>query len=421
MPRRYAPSGSTAHLRLLTPADNSRLAAFSHASFDMARNSARSGLMPATLPLGHIRGIPLGLHFSWFIIAGLITLSLASRFRDTHPEWSLAVIWSVSVLTAVLFFATLLAHELSHAVVARRRGLPVRSITLFALGGIANIEKDATTARTEFLVAIVGPLVSFAIGFSCIAMARALGWSMDEAGAGIAGSVLGWLGSINVLLAVFNLIPGYPLDGGRILRALLWGVYHDVDRATRNAARVGQIVAGVFIAWGLLQFFGGAGFGGLWLAFIGWFLLMAAQATSAQVSMSEALRDLRVADVMADDCPTVDAQTNLQGIVDDVLLRTGRRCVVVKRDGRVLGLVTAQEVRTADRTQWSHITAADVMRPLERMKTVEPTTPLSDALKVMAGEDINQLPVVVDGRLEGIVTRGHILQLLQARTELKAA
>jgi Zn-dependent protease/predicted transcriptional regulator len=377
--------------------------------------------MPATLRLGRIGGIPLGLHYSWFIIAGLITFSLAGHFQDTHPNWSLTLIWSISSLTAVLFFGTLLAHELSHALVARTRGLPVRSITLFALGGIANIEKDATSAKTEFLVAIVGPVVSFGIGFGCIGVARQLGWSLDNGAAGVTGSVLGWLGSINVVLAIFNLIPGYPLDGGRVLRAVLWAIYKNVDRATRNAARVGQAVAGIFIAWGLFQFFGGAGFGGLWLAFIGWFLMMAAQASYAEVSMNEALRDVRVADVMANDCATVDPQVNVQGLVEDVLLRTGRRCVLVKREGRVLGLVTPHEVRSVERARWAEVTVGEMMRPLDQLRTVAPATPVSDALKVMAREDINQLPVVVDGRLQGIVTRGHILQLLQSQAELKAA
>ena len=378
--------------------------------------------MPASLHIGRIAGVPLHLHFSWFLIAGLITLSLAGRFQQTHPAWSPALVWTIAAVTAVLFFATLLAHELSHAAMARARGLPVRSITLFALGGVATIEKDATSAKTEFAVAIVGPITSFAIGFACLLAARALGWSMDDDGTGgIAGAVLGWLGSINVLLAAFNLIPGYPLDGGRVLRALLWAVYGSVQRATRNAARVGQAVAVGFIAWGLLQFFSGAGFGGLWLVFIGWFLMVAAQASYAEVSMHEALREVRVADVMASDCSTVDPDLNVQALVDDVLLRTGRRCVVVQAGDRVLGIVTPQEVRSVDRTRWGALTAGDVMRPLDRTRTVEPTAPVSEALTVMAREDIHQLPVVVDGRLEGVLTRAHVLQLLQSRSELKAA
>jgi Zn-dependent protease/CBS domain-containing protein len=381
--------------------------------------SRSADLLPATLRLGRIAGIPVGLHFSWFIIAGLITLSLAGHFQQTHASWSAAAIWSVSAATAVLFFATLLAHELSHAFVARARGLPVRSITLFALGGIAQIQKEATTATTEFLVAIVGPAMSLAIGFGCIAIAGHLGWAVDDGGAGVIGSVLGWLGSINLALAVFNLIPGYPLDGGRVLRALLWAVHKDGERATRIASRVGQVVAGLFIAGGLLQFVLGAGISGLWLALIGWFLMMGASASYSQLSIATALRDVRVADVMTDDCATIDARTTIAEIVDDILLRTGRRCVLVTRDDTVVGLITPHEVRTVNREQWHTLTADEAMRPLRSVQLVEPGTPLADALTTMVREDVNQLPVVTAGRLEGVVTRSRILQLLQSRSELR--
>jgi Zn-dependent protease/predicted transcriptional regulator len=314
---------------------------------------------------------------------------------------------------------TLVAHELSHALVARARGIPVRSITLFALGGIANISKDANSAKTEFLIAIVGPITSFVIGFVAIATAQWIGWTPDG-GTTVAGSVLGWLGSINVLLAIFNLIPGYPLDGGRVLRAMLWAAYKDGDRATRQAARIGQLVAGLFIAFGIFQAFTGAGFGGLWLAFVGWFLLVAAQAAYAQVSVTQLLRDVRVADIMANDCVAVDERTNLRSIVDDLMLRTGQRCVMVQRDGRVLGLLTPGEVRSVDRSQWMELAARDVMRPLDRLRTVTPDTAVSDALTTMARDDVNQLPVMDDGRLEGIVSRGQFIRLLQARSELGA-
>jgi Zn-dependent protease/predicted transcriptional regulator len=384
----------------------------------MNGSKARDTLLPSSINLGRVAGIPIGLHYSWFIIATLIALSLASHFRLTQPEWSTGLVWGVSLVTAVLFFVTLLAHELSHAWVARARGLPVRSITLFALGGIANIEKDANTAKTEFLVAIVGPIVSFAIGFAAIAVAMSMGWSAQDGTGSVVGSVLGWLGSINVILGAFNLIPGFPLDGGRVLRAILWASYGDGDRATRHAARVGQVVAGLFIAVGVFQFFAGAGFGGLWLAFIGWFLLMAAQATHAQVSVTQMLRDVRVGDIMANDCAMVDAGTTLRSLVDDLMLRSGRRCIMVQDDHHVLGLVTPREVRDIDRTRWVEVTARDVMRPLDRLQTVTPDTAVSDAFTAMAREDVNQLPVVTNGRLRGIVSRGQILQLLQSRAEL---
>jgi len=374
--------------------------------------------MQASIRLGRVAGIPIGLHYTWFIIAALITTSLAAHFRQTSPDWSVPLTWGTAAFTSVLFFATLLAHELSHAMVALAKGLPVRSITLFALGGIAQIEREANSAKTEFLIAIAGPIMSFTIGFTCIGAARALGWSLEEGGTSVAGAVLGWLGSINVLLAMFNLIPGYPLDGGRVLRAILWGIYGDGNRATRNAARVGQAVAGLFIAFGIVQFFAGQGIGGLWIVFIGWFLLMAAQASYAQVTITEALRGLRVADVMASECDTADAAATVKSLVDDVVLRTGRRCVMVTSDGTVRGLITPHDIRGLDRERWADVTLGEVMKPVDRLKAVTPETPVAEAFTLMAREDVNQLPVMAGGRLAGMVTRGQVLQILQARSEL---
>jgi Zn-dependent protease/predicted transcriptional regulator len=387
----------------------------------MAEERPRGGILQASIRLGRVWGIPLGLHYSWFIIAALITFSLAGHFTASQPEWGAGLTWGIAALTAVLFFVTLLAHEMSHAVMARARGIPVRSITLFALGGIAQMERDADSARTEFWVAIVGPITSIVIGVGAIAAAGALGWSVEAAGGGgVLGAVLGWLGSINILLAVFNMLPGYPLDGGRVLRAILWGFYGDGNRATRAAARTGQVVAGLFILFGLVQFFFGAGLGGLWLAFIGWFLLSAAQASYSQVALTEALRDVRVADLMSSDCVAVEPATTLQSLVDDLLLRTGRRCIMVSRGGEVQGLVTPNEVRGVERERWPEVTVREIMRPLDRLRTVSPETSATEALVTMAREDLNQLPVMRRGHLEGFVTRGHILQVIEARSELNA-
>jgi Zn-dependent protease/predicted transcriptional regulator len=385
----------------------------------MGNGRDRGAILQASIRLGRVAGVPVGLHFSWFIIAALITFSLAAHFSVTNPDWAVPLVWSTAAFTAVLFFVTLLAHELSHAIVARARGLPVRSITLFALGGIAQIDKEANTARTEFYIAIVGPITSATIGIVCILAAQAMGWTV-EGGAGVAPAVLGWLGSINILLAAFNLLPGFPLDGGRVLRAVLWAIYKNADRATRVAARTGQFVAGLFILFGLFAFFTGAGLGGLWLAFIGWFLLSAAQATYAQATITEALRDISVAEVMTNDCVMVDERTDLQSLVDDLILRRGRRCIMVARNGQILGLVTPNEVRRVDRVRWPETTARDVMRPLETLKTVSPDTPVAEAFATMAREDVNQLPVVSAGHLEGFVSRGQILRLIESRAELRA-
>src|SRR5713101_5319520 len=221
--------------------------------------------MRAQIKLFRISGIQIGLHYSWLLIAVLIVFSLAGQFAATNPQWGANIIWGVSVLTALLFFATIVIHELSHAMIAKARGLPVRSITLFALGGGAQIEKETSDAKTEFWMGIAGPITSALIGVICLSIAAGIGWTPARDHQSPWAAMLGWLGVINIALAVFNMIPGFPLDGGRVLRAILWWITADASRATRIATGVGQIIAFAFIILGLFRFFNGAGFGGLWL------------------------------------------------------------------------------------------------------------------------------------------------------------
>jgi Zn-dependent protease/predicted transcriptional regulator len=374
--------------------------------------------MFAQIRLGRLFGVEIGLHYSWFVIALLLVLSLSAHFRQTQPSWNDAVVWSTALVTGLLFFGAIVLHELSHALVAMSRGLPVRSITLFALGGVAQIEREAADARTEFWMGIAGPLTSAFLGAGCLAVAAVFGWSPAATPGSPALAVLVWLGYINLSLALFNMVPGFPLDGGRVLRAAIWWATGDASRATRIAARVGQLVAFAFIMIGVVRFFGGAGLGGLWIAFIGWFLLNAAGATYGQSEVAERLRGVRVGDVMARDCVTVPGSTSVQELVDEYLLRTGRRCFVVVVDGRVAGLVTPTEVKQLDRALWPQTAVSQMMRPLGDLRTVSPQTPLSDSLETMARSDVHQLPVVSDGRLEGVITRGNILSFLRTRAEM---
>ncbi|HTS49032.1 MAG TPA: site-2 protease family protein [Bryobacteraceae bacterium] len=374
--------------------------------------------MKSNIRLGRFFGIEVGLHYSWFLIAFLITMSLASQFHQTNADWGETVIWSVSVVTAVLFFAGLLAHEMSHALVARAHGLTTREITLFALGGVAQIEREPSDARTEFWVGIVGPFSSAVIGVICFLIAYGAGWQMGATPNTPIEAMFFWLGYINLMLAAFNMIPGFPLDGGRILRAIIWWSTGNAEKSTMLAARTGQAVALLFIAFGIFRFFGGAGIGGLWIAFIGWFLLQAAGASYAQVALSARLKDVRVSDVMDRDCTTVDGHLNVQNFVEEYLLRTGRRCYVVAQDGHVEGLVTPHEIKAIERPRWPYTTLHDIMRPLDQLHTVTPYTPVMEALETMGRDDVNQLPVVAENHLEGVVTRAHVLQFLQTRAEL---
>lgn len=374
--------------------------------------------MQAQVKLGRIAGISVGLHYSWFIIALLITLSLAEHFRTATPRWSSTVVWSAAVVTGVLFFVALLLHELAHSLLAKTRGLRVRAITLFALGGVSQIESEASDAKSEFWIAIVGPLTSLAIGLVCLWIARLTGWLPGTEPSVPAIAVLLWLGYINMMLAAFNMIPGYPLDGGRVLRALIWWITRNADRSTQLASQVGQAVAFIFIFLGLYRFFLGANFGGLWLAFIGWFLLDASRSSYAQVAVMTGLRGRPVADIMERDCPTVEGHLTLKDFVDEYLLRTGRRCFIVVQNHNVSGLITPHEIKQVDRERWPLTSVQSVMRHLDQVRSVTPDTPAIQALEIMTREDINQLPVLSNGHLEGIFSRGHVLRFLQTHAEM---
>jgi Zn-dependent protease len=374
--------------------------------------------MQAQITLGRLFGFQIGLHYTWFLIALLIIFSLAGHLWATHAAWGRAVIWGLAIVTALLFFAALIAHELAHAVVARARGLSVRSITLFALGGVAQIEKEATDAQTEFWMGVAGPIMSALIGGVCLGLAWLVGWPLWAEPVTPLLAMLVWLGYINLALAVFNMIPGFPMDGGRVLRAVVWRVTGNAVRATRIATRTGQVVAFGFIVLGLLRFFGGAGFGGLWIAFIGWFLLSAARASSAETELRESMRGVRVGEIMVHDCPLVDGHATLQTFVEDSLLRTGRRCFLVAEGEAIAGLITPHEVKAVARERWSSTTVYDVMRPLDQLRTVTPDTPVTDALEMIGQDDVNQLPVLANGRLLGMISRDHILRYLLTRAEL---
>ncbi len=374
--------------------------------------------MHAQIKLGRINGISIGLHYSWILIAFLITLSLIGHFHAVMPHLSDPVVWAAAVVTAVLFFVALLLHELAHSLLAKAKGLRVRSITLFALGGVSQIEEEAPDAKTEFWIAIVGPLCSLAIGIICLLLARLSGWRTGVEAQTPVAAVLLWLGYINFMLAVFNMIPGYPLDGGRVLRAVVWRINHNPVRATELAARVGQGIAFVFILLGLFQFFVGKNFGGLWLAFIGWFLLDAARSSYTQVELLEELRGRTVADIMDRDCPTVESHLSLQDFVNEYLLRSGRRCFVVVQDQRLVGLITPHEVKHIDRDRWQQTSVQSAMRSMPKLRTVTPETPAIQALELMSREDINQLPVVAGGTLQGIFSRSNIIGFLRNRAEV---
>jgi Zn-dependent protease len=329
------------------------------------------------------------------------------------------VVWATAITTGLLFFVTIILHELSHAIVARARGLPVRSITLFALGGVAQIEKEAGEPSTEFLMGIAGPIMSALIGFICLTLAWMLGWTPFETPGSPLLATLMWLGFINFSLAIFNLIPGFPLDGGRVLRGIIWWLTGDGTRATRIAARIGQVVAVAFIVLGIIRFFMGAGFDGLWIAFIGWFLLEAASASREQLDVNERLRGVNAGDLVERDCFIVDGHDNLQNFVNKYLLRTGNQCFLVRDGAGIEGIITPYEVIETDRARWRDTTVEEAMRPLDKLPAVAPDTPITEVIETMEREKINEVPVSRQGTIEGFITLGGVMRWLQTRAVLE--
>ena len=371
----------------------------------MGRNAIR---------LGSVFGVELRIDYSWFIVFVLVTWTLAVQvFPGSHPGWSLAAYWGIGVATAMLFFVSVVAHELAHSFVSQAHGVPVKDITLFIFGGAAQITEEPKRARDEFFMALAGPatsLVAAAI-FGAI-------WFVSRSGSEVLNALSGWLASINVSLAVFNLIPGFPLDGGRVFRAVVWSITGDLRKATAIAATLGRVVAYLFIFVGVWQVFSGNVGNGLWIGFIGWFLENAATTSYRRVALQDMLKGHTVREVMREDCSPVPPQLTLDLLVDQVMLPTGRRCFPVVEGEVVRGLITLHRIKQVPRGRWPQTHVRDVMIPESELKTVKPDDELTLVFDRMTSEDINQFPVMSDGRLLGTVGRDNILAFLRTRQEL---
>jgi len=371
----------------------------------MAQPAQGSGIR-----IGRIFGIPIFLHTSWFIIFALITLSLRTQFTSQHPSWTSGQHWALGIITSVLFFGSVIFHELSHSVVAKHYRIPVQSITLFVFGGLSRIERDPCSAMEEFKIAIAGPLSSLFLA-GCFWLVRHFVHGSEMVTAAAA-----WLAWINFALAIFNLVPGFPLDGGRVLRGIAWGITGDFTRASQIAATSGSLFAYFMIFVGIWQALSGNWVGGLWLAFIGWFLLEAAKESLAQVVIRNTLLGVRAEDIMSTEIPTVGRDMTLEEYVHEVL-RTGRRCHVVVGGDRPSGLVTLQSARAVPRDEWHNTSIQAIMVPFDRVHSASPEESALRLLERMQAEDVNQMPVVSDGRVVGMIGRDAILRVLQARIQ----
>jgi Zn-dependent protease len=369
-----------------------------------------------TIPLGRILGIPVGLDYSWFLIFVLLTWTMAVGYYPAEfKNWPTIQYWLLGAATAIMLFVSVLLHELGHSVVAMRYNIPVRSITLFIFGGISQINTEPPSATAAFWISIAGPAVSFALGgffallqpfFIAIAPLLAL---------------FKYLVYINVALGVFNLVPGFPLDGGGVFRAIVWGFNHNMRRATLIAANVGRFIAYLFIIFGVWQIIEGRFFDGMWIAFIGWFLESAAVAQVQQQMLERVLAGHKVSEAMRRDYTAITPDTTLEQLVNDHILGSGLRSMVVKRGDQVAGLLTLHHIKGFARSEWPMVTADRAMIPAEQMKRVRPDTGLWAALEEMDRDGVNQLPVMVDGHIQGMLSREDVIRYLRTLQEFGPA
>lgn len=369
--------------------------------------------MPGSFRLGKIAGIEIDINYTWIIIVVLITWSLATQFMALYPGWGTATYWIVGLVAAILLFVSVLLHELAHSLVARSRGLPVKSITLFIFGGVSNIEREPQSPGVEFWMAIVGPVTSIVIGVIALLLYLPIARTASPLAA-----ILSYLAITNILLGIFNLIPGFPLDGGRVLRSILWKITGNLRTATRAASIVGEVVAVLFIIIGVLALFSGNVFDGIWLGFIGWFLLNAARTANSQVMLESMFKGVTVSQVMNANPVTVPANISLQRLVDEYFLPHGLRSALVVQGDQFAGLITLGDIRHVPREQWAQTPVGMAMIPVDRLHAVSPTQNLNDVLTLMGNHDVNQLPVVENGRVVGVLSRDAIIRYIEVHRGL---
>lgn len=391
--------------------------------------------MQSGFRIGKIFGISINIDWSWLFIFFLITWNLAVAFGQMHPDWGLGLRWGIAIVAALLFFVSVLAHELAHSLVAQAQGVPVRNITLFLFGGVSNIQRHPPSPRAEFLITIVGPITSIILGILFIILASGTSGNIlslamldpTEAAAQLdpITTLLLWLGPINILLGVFNMIPGFPLDGGRVLRSILWAVTDNLRRATRWASWVGQavawlmIVAGIAMIFGVqIPFFGTGLIGGLWLAFIGWFLNNASVQSYQQVVVQDILEDVPVRHLMRPDPPAITSNQSVSQLVHDYVMGTDDHAFPVLDDGHLAGLVTLEDVRNLSRGDWDNKTVGEIMTPADELIVVAPEEDAAEAMNKLMQRDVRQLPVVYRDQLVGLLRRRDIVRWLQLEAEV---
>lgn len=373
--------------------------------------------MGGTFRVARIFGIDIEIHPSWLLILAFVAWSLSdSLFPSRYESWSTAAYWVVGVSSAVLLFVTVLIHEMAHALVARWRGLPVPRITLFIFGGMSHMSRQPATAGEEFQIAAAGPATSIVIA----AITGAIGFLVHGTSEK-AEAILFYLAFVNLALGIFNILPGFPLDGGRVLRSIAWKRTGSFRRATRIASSVGEMFGYGMIVTSVFILLAGGVLDGLWLAFIGWFLLGAARGEASNLQLEGVLKRLTARDVMQADFPSVTPGTPVSEIVHDYMVGKGERAVLVANGGAVSGLITVSDVRRVPRDAWSQVPAQRIMTPRSSVITVNAGQPAVEVLVLLGEKGLNQVPVLEDGRMIGLVTRRELLDRIQLAERLEPA
>lgn len=362
--------------------------------------------------IARIFGIPILIHYTWFIIFGLIVYTLTTGyFPSQYPDLPESSHLVKGIVTALLLFASVLLHELGHSIVAMRNGIGIVSITLFIFGGVARWKEDPKSAWVEFKIAIAGPITSFLLAGSFYAVSR-----LEVGGQGMT-AVTGYLALLNLILGIFNLVPAFPLDGGRMLRATIWK-YTSKVRATRFSSVAGTLFAFFLIASGIFFLVGGA-LTGLWYILIGWFLKDAASGAYQQVQVDEVLSRVHVRELMITECASIPAHVSVQDAVNDYFLRYGYGGFPVESEGVLKGLVSLAEIRELDREDWPRTSVQSIMTPVGENSTISIDANIVEALRKMATSGLSRLIAVDDaGECVGMITHNGILRRLQVQEKL---
>ena len=363
--------------------------------------------------IAKVFGIDIKIDSSWIIIFILFSWVLsANYFPQRFHDWPRGLYWIIGIITSLLIFASVLVHELAHSLVALKQGEKVRSITLFLLGGVAQITEEPKRPLREFTMALAGPMASLLIAFLFLILSFILRGISEPLWASAS-----YLAMINTVLAIFNLFPGFPMDGGRVLRSIIWKVTGNLKKATKIASKIGQGFAFFLIFVGILQILR-ANFLGLWLIFIGWFLHSAAVRGYNQVMVEAMLRGVRAEDLMTKNFETVTIDLSVQSLVDDYILKKRERVFLVSDKGSLKGIVCLEDVKSTPSEKWAMTKVGEIMTPKEKLEAVSPNADGSQVLKSITAKDIHQIPVMEGEKIAGIICRSDILRFIQLRSEL---